>query len=95
MQVMVVDDDSDKPKAIGSITKKPRAAKTKVDPSKSIALKNMLNWIRDELNDVTGRIIPTIIEFHGCQTNPWELDYQENKVFLWIAQIVETPGCAL
>jgi hypothetical protein len=51
MQVMVVDDDSDKPKAIGSVTKKPRAARTKVDPSKSIALKNMLNWIRDKLND--------------------------------------------
>jgi hypothetical protein len=86
--VVVIDNDSDMPEAVGRVIKRSRAAKSEVDPSKSIALKNMPEWIRDELNEVTGRIIPTVIEFYGCQANPWELDYQDHEVFLWLAQTV-------
>jgi hypothetical protein len=81
--------DNDIPEAVGPVViKKSRAAKSEVQPEKSKALKHMPEWIRDELSETKGHIIPTLIDFYGCQENPWELDYQGREVFLWLAQVV-------
>ena len=82
------DHDSDLPEAVGPVMKRPRATRTELDPEKSKALKHMPDWIREELDETKGSIIPTVIEFFGCQANPWELDYEKADVFLWLVNVV-------
>ena len=85
---MITFEDRDLPQAVGPIIKKPRAARTDIQPEKSKALKHMPDWIRDELDETKGHIIPTVIEFYACQSDPWELDYEKADVFLWLVHTI-------
>ncbi|KAI0084248.1 hypothetical protein BDY19DRAFT_997859 [Irpex rosettiformis] len=82
--------DSDPPEPVGDVVKKPsRAARTQVVPGKSLAVKHLPEWIRDDLDPTrTGRIIATVVDFYGCQQDPWKFDYDDAEVFLTLVQLL-------
>ena len=89
--MVIFEEPNDLPQALvapSPTVKKSRAARSEVIPEKSKALKHMPDWIREELDETRGCIIPTVAEFVAWQADPWRLDYDKADVFLWLVNIV-------
>ena len=48
-----------------------RTPKAEVDPSQSLSVDNLPDWIRDDFDDF---IIPTLLDHYGSQDDPWTLE---------------------
>lgn len=68
--------------------KKKRAAKTEVPPEKSLALKHLPDWVKPGFDAKEGQIIPTLVDFYGCQPNPWDIDHHTQDLFEVILQLI-------
>ena len=52
-----------------------RTPKAEVDPSQSLSVAHLPEWIRDDLEDF---ILPTLLDHYGSQEDPWTLDVKQS-----------------
>ena len=72
---------------------KARAPRSEVNPTKSIALKNLPDWSHTLFEDKrggSGVLVSTLVDIYGAQINPWDLDHETSggDLFLKLVQIV-------